>query len=1069
MKFTHLHVHSHYSLLDGLPKIDALIARVKELGMDSVALTDHGALYGAIEFYKKAKSAGVKPIIGIEAYIATGDMREKRQMADERQYYHLVMLAKNETGYRNLIKLSSLSHLEGFYYKPRMDKAALRTYHEGIIALSACITGEVSRKILSGDLENAKEAAREYQDIFGENNFFLELQRHPGIKEQEKVNAGLITLSRELGIPLVATHDVHYLKPEDAEVQDILMAIQTGDTVAQNDRLTLKEDDFSLRSPEEMWEFFEDIPEALSNTEKIKDACNLDIPLGKTQLPYFALSDGKNPDHYLQTLCEEGIQKRYGKKGYKNKKIIKRLKYELSVIKNTGFSDYFLIVHDFVGWAKQNKIVVGPGRGSAAGSLVSYLLGITNIDPIAYNLKFERFLNPERISFPDIDIDFADHRRDEVIAYIAEKYGDDHVAQIITFGTMAARGAVRDVGRALGYSYTFCDEIAKMIPFSFTLNEALRRVKELGDLYQRDAEARKLLDAAKKLEGVARHASTHACGLVISRDPLDTIVPRQRARTAGADPKKEDGHHAIVTQYEMHSVEDLGLLKIDILGLKNLSIIERALKIIGETTGQELNIDAIPLDDKTTFDLLRNINTTGIFQLEGDGMRRYLKELKPNVLEDIIAMIALFRPGPMELIPDFIARKHGKKKFTYLHPKLEPILKTTYGIAVYQEQLIEIAMILARFTYTEADTLRKAVGKKIKKLLDEQRGKMLRGMIANGIEEKTAEKIWNWFEPFARYGFNRSHSACYAVIGYQTAYLKAHWPVQFMTSLLSSEERNIERIAHLIEEARVMGIEVLPPDINESYENFTIVELQEPRGKIRFGLGAIKNVGHTIVSEIISGRKTSGPFQNIYTLLERITSKDLNKKSLESLIKSGCFDRLHERRELLENMEDLLRYAREHQTATSNGQGNLFAHTSLAYSPKLKAVAPATLEEKLRWEKELLGLYISEHPLEGYKGMLEKMTTPIKLLSSSVSGTRVTIGGIIEKIQKIVTRDGKSMLFIKVEDLTSKIEVLVFPKVLEKNPAIFKEDNIILVKGILNDRDGQIKLLCDEARELVQK
>lgn len=1065
MKFTHLHVHSHYSLLDGLPKIDELISHVKKLGMDSVAITDHGALYGVIEFYKKARAAGIKPIIGVEAYVVNGDMREK-QAANTEKYYHLIILAKNQTGYKNLIKINTLGHLEGFYYKPRVDKNALRQYRDGLIALSGCLTGEVPRSILSGNMNRAKDVAREYQDIFGTENYYLELQYHPNLKEQQKVNDGLKEISRDLGIPLVATHDVHYLKKEDAEAQDVLMAVQTGNKVAEDDRLTLKEDDFSLRSPGEMHEFFKDTPEAMENTQTIKNACNVEIALGEIQLPYFEVPEGKNSDGYLEELSRTGVITRYGERGAKDRAVKERLDYELSVIKNTGFAGYFLIVRDFVRWAKEQKIVVGPGRGSAAGSLVSYLLGITNVDPLAYNLKFERFLNPERISFPDIDLDFADHRRDEVIEYISRKYGEDRVAQIITFGTMAARAAIRDAGRALGYSYNYCDQIAKMIPFSFTLKETLARVVELRQIYQTDAQAKRLIDAARKLEGVARHASTHACGLVISRSPLDEIVPRQYARRAGASKKEAGEYQTIVTQYEMHSVEDLGLLKIDVLGLKNLSIIERALKLIAQTTGKEIDIDAIPLNDKNTFDLLRQTQTTGVFQLEGEGMRRYLKELKPTELEDITAMIALYRPGPMELIPDFIARKHGKKRITYIHPKLKPILERTYGVAVYQEQLIEIAMSLAGFSYTEADTLRKAVGKKIRKLLDEQREKMINGMVKNEIEKQTAEKIWHWFEPFARYGFNRSHSVCYAFIGYQTAYLKANYPVEFVAALLSSEEKNIDRVAFLVAEAKSMGIKILPPHINESFENFAIAELSKERGEIRFGLGTIKNVGHNMVAEIIEERNARGPFADIHNLIDRIKSKDLNKKSLESLVKSGALDTLAERRQLLENLDSLLKYAREQHAVRANGQGTLFSESEVAYAPKLKETPSATLEERLRWEKELLGLYISEHPLNVHRAILERVATPIKRVSSNVAGKTVTVGGVIEHIRKIVTRDGKPMLFVKLEDLTSKIEVLVFPKILEKNPTVFREDKIILVRGTLNDRDGEMKLLADEAKEL---
>lgn len=1066
MKFTHLHVHTHYSLLDGLPKIGELVNRAKDLGMDALAITDHGALYGAIEFYKKAKEVGIKPIIGMEAYVASQDHLAKRPGLDDKQY-HLTLIAANTEGYQNLIKLSTISHLDGFYYKPRVDHELLKTYGKGLIALSGCLNGEIPKKLLSKNWDEAERLARMYQEIFGKENFFLELQHHPNIKEQKNLNAALKDLGAKLGIDLVATHDVHYTKPEDAEAQDVLMAIQTGNTLGDSDRLSLREDDFSLKPPAEMIEAFRNIPEAVENTERIAEMANLEIRLGANRIPRFEVPRGYNANSYLEKLVAENTQKRYGSQG-KTKAIQERIRKELEVIEKTGFASYFLIVQDFVNWAKAKGIVVGPGRGSAAGSIVAYLLNITNIDPIKYNLLFERFLDPNRVTFPDIDLDFTDVRRDEVIEYIAQKYGRDNVAQIITFGTMAARGAVRDVGRALGFAYSFCDEVAKMIPFSFSLKEALERVPELREITERDPNARRLIETAKKLEGVARHASTHACGVVITEEPLDTIVPLQYA-TQSASGAKREAERSVVTQYEMHAVEDLGLLKMDLLGLRNLTIIENALRLIEELHGEKIDIDSIPLDNPKAFGLLQKAETTGVFQLESSGMKRYLKELKPTELEDIIAMVSLFRPGPMELIPDFIAQKHGKRKITYIHPKLEPILARTYGVAVYQEQLTEIAQILAGFSYTEADTLRRAVGKKIKRLLDEQREKMISGMKQNGIAPKTAEEIWQWFEPFARYGFNRSHAACYALISYQTAYLKAGWPLEFMTALLESEGKEVERTGTLIEEARAMKIAILPPDINESYETFTAIQNEKGPGSIRFGLTAIKNVGENVVENIITERKKGGEYRTIADFIERVSSKDLNKKSLESLIRAGALDSLGERNQLLTNLEMLLGYSREIKKQNESRQGSLFAGTeedAATRGPKLKKIEPATEEEKLKWEKELLGFYVSRHPLEKYKAGLRHAASPIQSIKLNKLTGKVVIVGIIEKIKKILTRSGSPMLFLQIEDLSDKIEVLIFPKVLERNPSIFKEENVVLVKGTLNDRDGELKLLCDTIEEL---
>ena len=1053
MKFTHLHVHSHYSLLDGLAKIDQLIERAKALNMDSLALTDHGAIYGAIEFYKKAEKAGIKPIIGAELYIAPENRFLKRPNID-RERWHIVVLAKNKTGYQNLIYLITKSHLEGFYYRPRVDKELLKQHADGLIAMSACLRGEIPQTILAGDIKKAEAKVKEYQNIFGSDNFYLELMPHAHLKEQKIVNQYLKEISKKTGAPLVATNDIHYLYPEDAEAQEILMCIQTNNTIDDKNRMRM-EDDFSMRSPEQMIELFKDVPEAIENTQKIVKECNLKIELGKIELPEFLLPEGKTADKYLKELSLAGLKKRYEKVV---PEIRGRLNYELEVIEKTGFASYFLIVQDFVNWAKNQDIVVGPGRGSVGGSLVSYLLNITNIDPLKYDLLFERFLNSDRISMPDIDLDFADTRRDEVINYVAQKYGREHVAQIITFGTMAARAVVRDVGRALGYAYTFCDQLAKMIPFQFSLEEALEKVPELIESYKTDAQTKRLIDLAKKLEGVARHSSTHACGIVISKNKIDNYTPRQRA-------SQDD--ETIVTQYEMHAIEDLGLLKMDFLGLKNLTIIENAINLIKKTRNKEIDIDKIPLDDKKTFELFQRADTTGVFQLESSGMKRYLQQLKPTKFEDIVAMVALFRPGPMNLLPEFIDRKHGRKNITYIHPKLAPILKSTYGIAVYQEQLMRIARDLAGFSLSEADILRKAVGKKIKKLLDEQSEKMIEGMIKNKIDRRTAERIWEFVEPFARYGFNKSHATCYALIGYQTAYLKAHYTPEFMVSLMNAEQNDIDQIAKLVEEARKEGIKVLPPDINESFNNFTLLQ----DNNIRFGLTAIKNVGYNVVEALVEERKKNGPYASIGDFLGRVQSKDLNKKSLESMIKAGAFDGLGERGQLLANLEEMLNYSREIQKTKTNGQKNLFDSISSGsfnlFALRIKETASIGPNERVSWEKELLGIYISEHPLYRHQAFLEKHVLAIRNLSHAQTGKRVKIAGIINKIKKFITKTGKPMLFVELEDLTGKIEALVFPSVLEQNPTVWQEGKILTLRGKLSDRDEQLKILCDEAEELI--
>ena len=1073
-KFTHLHVHTHYSLLDGLSKIPELVARIKELGMDSIAVTDHGNMYGAIEFYKEAKKEGIKPIIGMEGYVATSDMHQK-DVSVKDTFYHITLLAKNNSGYRNLITLSTQAHLEGFYYKPRFDKKLLRRHAEGLIALSGCLGAEIPTLINANKLNDAQEAITEYQDIFGKENFYLEVQHHKNIPEQKKINEALYRLAEKTGAPLVATQDSHYLRPEDAEAHDVLLAIQTGNQITDEKRLTLKNDDFSITSSQNMAEMFADHPEAIENTQRIAEACNVEITLGKNQLPIYKVPESYTVETYLAELCVKGLKERYGwdvsnitdydkpvakqtpsTADEAQREIADRLDFELSVINKTGFASYLLIVADFVNWAKSQSIVVGPGRGSAAGSLVSFLLNITNVDPIKFGLLFERFLNPERISMPDIDLDFADTRRDEVIQYVAKKYGAKNVAQIITFGTMAARVAVRDVGRALGYTYSHCDRVAKLIPMFYTLEKALNEIKELREMYDTDPQTKRLIDLAQKLQGVVRHASTHACGVVITDEPLTNNVPLQHST---------QNDNSIVTQFEMHSIEDLGLLKMDFLGLKNLTIIENTLKEIEDSHGIKIDANEIPLDDDKTFKIFQEANTTGVFQLESSGMKRYLKELEPTTIEDIIAMVALYRPGPIELIPEYIARKHGHHPIEYIHPDLEPILKNTQGIMVYQEQLMQVAQKLAGFSLAEADILRKAVGKKIKKLLMEQRQQLIDGFMANNINKQTAEQLWHFIEPFARYGFNRSHAACYAHIANQTAYLKAHYPVEFMASLLNAEQKNIERIAFLIEEAKDMGIQTLPPSINESGERFTVVNSSEKNGKIRFGLAAIKNVGANVVHEIIEERKTRGVFQSLANMLERVQSRDFNKKSLESLIKAGALDEFGERNTLLENTDTILNYSRASGKEAASVQDSLFA--GIADMPQakltLREANPAPKKQKLVWEKELLGFYVTSHPLEEFKSKTKNFTR-ISSINKNTNGVRVAV--MINKVKKIITKSGQPMMFISLEDMSGKIEALVFPSLLERRGNLIEENRAIVVEGKITDRDGDPKVICNEISEL---
>ncbi|PIR88410.1 MAG: DNA polymerase III subunit alpha [Candidatus Harrisonbacteria bacterium CG10_big_fil_rev_8_21_14_0_10_44_23] len=1497
-KFVHLHTHTHYSLLDGMSKIPDLVKKAKELDMDALAITDHGNLYGAVEFYKSCKKAGIKPILGVEAYVAPGDHKDKGSNKNEDRYYHLVLLAKNQTGWENLIKLVTLSFMEGFYYKPRMSKDLLRQHSEGLIALSGCLGGELSQLLLNNKKERAKELAKEYEEIFGKGNYYIEIGNHPEIDEYQKVHPLLIEVAKETNIPLVATKDSHYLNSEDRPVHDILLAIQTGQTMDDQKRFYLQ-GYYNFESQEEMADKFSDTPEAIENTQKIAEMCNVELNLDQILLPKFDTPDGKTSAQYLRELVDQRTANRYPEV---DEVIKKRIDYELSIIEQMGFPDYFLIVQDFINWAKDRGIVVGPGRGSAAGSIISYIVGITNIDPIKYDLLFERFLNPSRIQMPDIDVDITDIRRDEVFAYLQEKYGIDHVAHIITFGTMAARAAIRDVGRALNIEYSFCDQLAKLVPFGKDLSEALRTTAELHDLYTKDERATRIIDAAKTLEGVARHASVHACGTVIAAQPLTKYVPLQYS------PQKDD---VVITQFEMHAIEDLGLLKMDLLGLKNLTIIEQTIRLVRELYGEEVDIDKIPLDDKKVFALLKKADTTGVFQLESGGMRRYLKELEPSEFEDIIVMVAAYRPGPMELIPTYIARKHGREEVKYLHPRLEPIMSKTYGVGIYQEQMMRIASDLAGFSLTEADTLRKAIGKKIKELLDEQKVKLIEGMIKTGIDEATAKRIWELFPPFARYGFNRcltgdtliqdlkkgqrisienlyknpsrlkstlslnektlksyknritdvihngkkevfeittksgrkitatsnhpfftpsgwqtldklkkdshiatpstaplpeqpikieehkvaltgyllaegnlchpngfyfyskeeneiqdyrqalesfsntlatinrsksatsvysrrenlnkpseavtwvnsigmrgkiatekhfpefafqlgekdlalliakmfqgdgcitnkrghaeifyatssltlaqdlqhlllrlkvlstvhikkfkyrkqiktgytvsinrysnihnllnlisphligkkqkiaqlilkehpilngsiktwaargsydiipftvalpalrqaalveagnfksasstyglaprlfnadtrkigflretiayaaqvfkdtkleslsksdiywdrivsikskgsqptydlsmekdhnfvandvfvhnSHAAGYAMVAYQTAWLKAHYPVAFIAALLNADSGDTERIAFLIDEAKKMNIEVLPPDINKSSAVFTPDfkgEIHKEDGNIRFGLNAIKNVGHNIVNAIIEERSAKGQFKNFPDLISRITHKDLNKKSLESMTKAGVFDSFGiNRNTILENMDEILKFSQQIKKSTVQNQAGLFGNT-YAPSPtslKLKEAPPLDPTQKLSWEKELLGLYVSDHPLKTCKEKIEKVQpTPIATMKKERSSARgYRIAGLVTRVKSIITKSNKAMAFAKLEDLTDSIELVIFPDLYEKTKEMWQEGKILAMVGKLSFRNGETSMIVDNVKEIV--
>lgn len=1070
--FVHLHVHSYYSLLDGLSPPEAYVKKAKEYGCPAVAITDHGVMHGCIEFYKACKQHGVKPVIGCEVYIAFNKLTDKRHQIDSKRT-HCLLLAETQEGYENLLKMTTVAHLEGYYYKPRVDWELLQKHSRGLIALSGCLQGDIPEAILNHDAEKIKELIQRFQSVFGKDNFYLELQDHPELPQQQTVNERMIQIYREQGIPLVATTDCHYVDKDDNVAQDIMLCIQTGKNVTDTGRMSMMNADYSMKSPEEMAKAFSQVPEALENTVKIAERCQVNFEFGKYLIPAFPMPEDKQPADYLRELCCAGLIQKYQLKesgvriqdsaivtdDAKVQPLVDRLNYELKVITDMGFVGYFLIVWDFVKWAKDQGIVVGPGRGSAAGALVSYTLDITEVDPLRYNLLFERFLNPARISMPDIDLDFADSRRDEVLDYVAQKYGRDRVAQICTFGTMAARAAVKDVGRVLGLPFVEMNEFAKLIPErpGTTLKEAFEQSPELREAIEKSDIFRQVMESARKLEGAVRHVSVHACAVVIADEPLTKYTALQRP------PKDEQG---LITQYEAKSLEALGLLKMDFLGLKNLTILQTALKIIDRTTGKKINRKAIPIDDKKTYALLTRGETTGVFQLESGGMKRYLKELRPTEFEDIIAMVALYRPGPMEWIPDYIQGKHNKKKIHFLHPSLEPILKTTYGIAIYQEQILQIAQEFAGFSLGEADLLRRAIGKKIISELEAQRQKFIDGAIQKGHKKELATMIFEKvIEPFAGYGFNKSHAACYAMIAYETAYLKAHFPTQFMAALMSADYGNTDRIVIEIGECEQMGIQVLPPDVNESLSNFTYVE----EGKIRFGLSAIKGLGEGSVKMIIAARDSAGKFTSIEDFARRVPHKILNKKALEALAFSGAMSALGERRQLGLNFEAISEFGKKTETDVAQGQTGLFDNledASVQERLVLAKTEPATSSEQLKWEKEYLGLYVSSHPLAGLKKYFEKKVIPLNELEHKTVGKPIKVGGIISSFRKITTKKGDLMAMLQIEDPFGKVSAVMFPKSYLENASALKEDQLILAEGFLEKRMGEMQIVINKATVL---
>ena len=1067
MSFTHLHVHTEFSLLDGSNKIKEYVNRVKELGMNSAAITDHGVMYGVIDFYKAANAAGINPIIGCEVYVAPNSRFDREASHGDDRYYHLVLLAENNKGYQNLMKIVSKGFVDGYYYKPRVDMEVLETYHEGIIALSACLAGEVQRYLVRGMYEEAKEVAYKYEKCFGKGNFFLELQDH-GIPEQKTVNAQLLRLSEETGIELVATNDVHYTYADDAEAHDILLCIQTGKKLSDENRMRYEGGQYYVKSEEEMRKLFPYATQAIDNTQKIADRCHVEIEFGVTKLPHFEVPEGYDSWTYLNKLCHEGLIQRYPDK---HEELAPKLDYELSVIKNMGYVDYFLIVWDFINYARTHGIPVGPGRGSAAGSLVSYTTGITNIDPIRYNLLFERFLNPERVTMPDIDIDFCYERRGEVIDYVIEKYGKDCVTQIITFGTLLAKGVIRDVGRVMDLPYSFCDTIAKMIPneLGITIDKALVMNPELRAMYESDETVKTLIDMSKRLEGLPRHSSMHAAGVVISQKAMDEYVPLSRAA---------DG--TITTQFIMTTIEELGLLKMDFLGLRTLTVIKNAVDLVEKNHGIKIDVDHIDYDDKKDLDSIGTGKCDGVFQLESAGMKNFMKELKPQSLEDVIAGISLYRPGPMDFIPKYIKGKNEPESISYVCKELEPILEPTYGCIVYQEQVMQIVQDLAGYTMGQADNIRRAMSKKKQYVIDAERQNFvygneeqgIKGCIANGISEDAANQIYDSMVDFAKYAFNKSHAAAYAVVAYQTAYLKYYYPVEFMAALMTSVIDNTKKVSEYIYSCRQMGIPVLPPDINEGEGVFSAVN-----GNIRYGMYAIKSIGRPVVDTILEERHANGEYKTLQSFLERVASREVNKRAVENLIKAGACDGLDGNRQQMMNVYAVVmdNLASEKKKSMS-GQMTLFDFASEEdkkdYEIKFPELEEYSKEIKLGFEKEVLGIYLSGHPLEDYEAkwrknisavtadfLLDEETNEVKVKDNEV----VIVGGMITEKTIKYTKNNKTMAFITLEDLVGTVEVIIFPKDYEKYHHLLNEDEKVFIRGRANveeEKDG--KIICEQ-------
>ena len=1067
MSFVHLHVHTEYSLLDGSNKIKECVARVKELGMDSVAITDHGVMYGVIDFYRAAKAAGIRPILGCEVYVAPGSRFDKEAGAgkDDR-YYHLVLLAENDLGYHNLMKIVSRGFTEGYYYKPRVDLELLREYHEGLIALSACLAGEVQKNIQRGMYEEGKAAALRYQDIFGEGNFFLELQDH-GMPEQRLVNQSLLRMSQETGIELVATNDVHYTYAEDEKPHDILLCLQTGKKLKDEDRMRYEGGQYYIKSEEEMRELFPYALQALQNTQRIADRCQVEIEFGVTKLPKYDVPEGYTSWEYLKKLCYDGLAARYPDAGQQLKE---RLEYELSTIRSMGYVDYFLIVWDFINYARTQDIMVGPGRGSAAGSIVSYCLGITSIDPIKYQLLFERFLNPERVSMPDIDVDFCFERRQEVIDYVVRKYGEDRVVQIVTFGTLAAKGVIRDVGRVMDFPYGYVDSIAKMIPgeLNITLDRALTMNPELKKLYQEDEQVRELIDMSRRLEGLPRHTSMHAAGVVIGQKAIDEFVPL----SLGSDG-------SVTTQFTMTTLEELGLLKMDFLGLRTLTVIQDAQKLASKSAGREINVDAIDYDDKAVLNSIGTGKTDGVFQLESAGMKSFMKELKPQSLEDIIAGISLYRPGPMDFIPKYIKGKNHPELITYDCPQLEHILAPTYGCIVYQEQVMQIVRDLAGYTLGRSDLLRRAMSKKKGDVMQKERQNFVYGnpeenvpgCIANGIDEKTANQIYDEMIDFAKYAFNKSHAAAYAVVAYQTAWLKYYYPVEFMAALMTSVIDNSGKVSEYIYTCRQMGIEILPPDINKGVGNFSV-----DNGRIRYGLAAIKSIGRPVIEAIIKEREAAGEFKTLKDFIERLSGKEVNKRTIESFIKSGAFDSLGgTRKQFMVIYLQVMDQVNRERKYSMTGQMSLFDMVSddqkAEFDIPLPNVGEYEKETKLAFEKEVLGIYLSGHPLEEYEDKWKKNITRTTLefqldeetgRAKVHDGAKETVGGMITAKTIKYTKNNKVMAFLTLEDLAGSVEVIVFPKDYEKNQQYLEEESKVFIRGRVSEEDeADSKLICE--------